>query len=164
MGFWHNMLPSPYCITWPQWVNKGVITLFSQAAHCLTILVRRLEYSTIFWSILWLMMPWLLHHQIISSCDITYVKLECAGLPCKWISTICDITMGINDIKCKHIFMLPKTYPNAAWWSTHFLLTLLLCFDGKQWQIYISEKNQNIWQELRWCSFKGIQVQNVIHS
>ena len=75
-----------------------------------------------------------------------------------------------NGDKCykiqTHIYVPWKlsTYPNAACWSTHFLLSLLLCFHGKQWRIYISEKMRNIWQELYWWSFKGIQVQNVILS
>ena len=69
--------------------------------------MRELSYLGLTRSISWLLMPWLLTRQDISSHDIDYV--EKVGSCFIWgkISNTCVVSMWRNDTKCKYMLMFP---------------------------------------------------------
>ena len=96
-----------YVIMYASLAQITVCIVCSGQAIIITLNVRGPIYLDLTKSISWLLMPWLLHRQVISSHDIEYVKL--IG-PC-FISGRHSIT-GVfsvrrNYIICSYIFIFP---------------------------------------------------------
>ena len=55
----------------------------------------------------WLLMPWSLRRQVISSQDIDYIEYEGPSVTRGRILSTCVISMWRNDTKCNYTFMFP---------------------------------------------------------
>ena len=77
--------------------------------HCpLNLNVRGPSYLGLTRSISWLLMPWFLRRQDISSHDIDYIEYVGPSLTWGSVQSTCVKSMWRNDIKCKYMFMLPQ--------------------------------------------------------